>query len=109
MASKFTTEQTIDYIKEKIRAKFPRQFADVTFGEFATYTPDMFQGERGQNLPIVAVSPIYDRLVPESRTTASEVRTRGIDIVTIVNMLPEIQAKPPEQIGERALVRNTLD
>jgi hypothetical protein len=107
MASKITTEDTVDYIRKKIQAKFPRQFADVTFGEFATYTPDMFQGERGTTLPIVAVSPISDRLVPETRTTASEVRVRVIDIIVIVNMLPEIQAKPPERIGERSLVRNT--
>jgi hypothetical protein len=103
----FTTEETLDYIIKKIKAKFPRQFADVTFGELTVYTPDMFQGERGTTLPIVSVSPMYDRLVAESRTTAAETRARGIDIVTIVNMLPEMQAKPPEQMGERNLVRHT--
>lgn len=101
------TEEMIDYIIRKIRAKYPNQFANITFGELANYTPDMFQGPRGSNLPIVAVSPVYDRLVAESRTTASEVRARGVDIVTIVNMLPEMQARPPEQMGERSLVRHT--
>ena len=102
-----TTEQTVDHIIHKIRARYPNQFADVTFGEFSIYTPDMFQGPRGTVLPIVAVSPVYDRLLPDTRTNISEVRARGIDIVTIVNMLQEVQAKPPEQTGERNLVRNT--
>lgn len=109
MASRPTldTEQTIDFIRGKIRLQYPNQFADVTFGEFANYTPDMFQGSRGETLPIVAVTPVYDRLMPETRTKISEVRARGVDIVTIVNMLEEIQAKPPEKTGERVLIRNT--
>jgi hypothetical protein len=109
MANKrtFETEEMIDYIILKIKAKYPREFSDVTFGELPNYTPEMFQGPRGTTLPLVAVSPVYDRLVENTRTPASEVRARGVDIVTIVNILPEMQAKPPEKLGERILTRHT--
>lgn len=103
----FNTEETIDYLIKKIKTRFPSEFADVTFGDVGVYTPDMFRGPRGATLPIVSISPVYDRLVADSRTVASEVRARGVDVSTTVLVLEELQAKPPEQVGERLLVRKT--
>ena len=102
-----STEETIDYIVKKIRSKFPNNFAAVSFGDVGIYTPDMFKAARGISLPIVAISPQYDRLVPETRTVASEVRARGIDVITIVNMIDEFEARPEEAVGERSLVKAT--
>jgi hypothetical protein len=97
------TEDLIDHLKPLLQKEFSRYVNEFYFGDIGIYLPSSFSGSRREPKAVLALSPAFDRLVPNSRTSLSEYREIGIDIIALVNITPYFSAKPEEAYGERAL------
>lgn len=94
----------IDYLRQLLQQQFSGEISYAYFGDIGSYPPQAFNNDRNQPVrAVLAISPRYDRLVPEQSNAAYEVRRYGFNITLIVNILPYFEAMPDEAFGERAL------
>lgn len=102
-----TMEQLIDFIEYDLAYEFSNEVSQIYFGDIGVYLPSSFGGSRRDQKAIIALNPMYNRLVEGTRTAASEYRELGVEILVLVNITPFFTANPDEAYGERMLVRLT--
>lgn len=73
--------------------------------DIGVYPPTAFRDATGNNVACIAISPRYNRPVPEHTNAAWEERKVGVNITVIVNMIPYFEAFPDEAYGERQLAK----
>ena len=73
------------------------------------YPPAAFGSSRGNQKAIIAISPMYNRLIEGSRTAASENRCYGLRIISIMNITPFFEANPEQAYAEEELTNLSED
>ena len=97
----------IDYLSQLLGSRFSRDVAQIYYGDIMVYLPSSFGGSRKEQKAIIALSPAYDHVIPESRVASQESHLLGLDILVMVNITPFFKANPTEAYGERMLVNLT--
>lgn len=95
----------IDYLGNLLGDHFYNDVSYIYFGDIGVYPPQAFKDAKGNDVACIAISPRYNRAVPEHTNLAWEEREIGINITVIVNMIPYFEAFPEEAYGERKLAK----
>jgi hypothetical protein len=93
------------YLKQLLSRRFSAKVSQIYYGDIGVYLPASFGGSRKDQKAVLALSPVYDREMPDQRVAAHESRLLGVDIIALVNITPFFQANPTEAYGEQMLVK----
>lgn len=107
MAYDYTMEELVDHLKYLFEQNFGNDINHVYFGDKGLYLPADFRASDGTPKCVVALSPNYNRPYNDLRVASEEYRVLGIQILVMINLIPYFEPNPPEELGERLLVRLT--
>lgn len=97
------------YLKDLLSVRFSKKVSQFYYGDIGVYLPSSFGASRKEQKAIIALQPVYNRLLEGTRTVASEDRLLGVDIISMVNITPFFKANPTEAYGEQMLVQLTTE
>jgi hypothetical protein len=107
MAKQLDMDGLIDYLSAILSKQFSNQVSQIYYGDIGIYLPSSFGSSRRDQKAVIALSPVYNRLLDDQRVAVFENRVLGVDIITMVNITPFFSANPQEAYGERMLVNLT--
>lgn len=93
----------IQYLQEVLSRRFAARVSRIYFGDIGIYPPAAFGASRNEQKAIIAISPVFNRVVEGSQTAASEDREYGLRIIVMMNITPFFEASPSEAYAERQL------
>lgn len=109
MADNVKMSEMITYMQGLLARQFASRVTKVYFGDIGRYPPSVFGSSRQTQKAVIAISPMFNRLVEGSRVASSETREYGVRIIVLMNITPFFEAQPEEAYAERELSNLTQD
>lgn len=95
----------IDHLTGLFAENFQDQVASIYFGDIGLYPPAAFQAPNGESRAALVFDPRHDRV--DSRAPNATIRSLGLNVVVLIDMMPHLEARPVAAFGERELVNLT--
>lgn len=99
----FRFTELINYLKNILARRFAARVSRIYFGDIGKYPPSAFGASQGTQKAIIALDPVYNALIPNTRNAAFEEREYGLQIIVLMNLTPFFEANPEEAYAEREL------
>jgi hypothetical protein len=99
-------EQIVLYFEDVIHRDFADDVSQVYIGDVGIYPPSAFQDSNGNDMVAVSIQiENIGKADDKTRSHAGEVRPVLINIVPMINMVPEFEAMPTKAFGEMRLLK----
>lgn len=95
----------IDHLTGLFAENFQDQVASIHFGDVGIYPPAAFRTPNGESRAAIVFDPRHDRI--DTRAPNATIRSLGLHVVVLIDMIPHIDKLQVAAYGERELVNLT--